>query len=60
MPPVIGANDTVDNVTHVLHRLQVDGWGVRSVSVDFDYGEVGKQKVPVEAVVRVELVPTLG
>lgn len=62
MPKTIGGNDTVDNATHLLHRLQADGWGVRNVSVEFDYAALdGKaSRLLVGATVHVELIPTRG
>jgi hypothetical protein len=49
----IDSADTVDNVTHLLHRLQADGWATKNANVEFDY----KNHLPVGVVVTVELVP---
>ncbi|MDE2096460.1 MAG: hypothetical protein KGL39_04380 [Patescibacteria group bacterium] len=61
--------ETVDNVTHLLHRLQSDGWGVAEANLQFEYGTLdgdrdavksppGKRKLPYAAVVTVRLLPT--
>jgi hypothetical protein len=67
-PKRIDAADTVDNVTHLLHRLQSDSWGILSASVEFEYGtpegdgkpQHGKTRLPVHATVTVELIPAKG
>jgi hypothetical protein len=55
----IDGSDTVDNATHLLHRLQADGWVTQSVKADFEYGEIpgGRAKIPVRSFVIVELIP---
>ena len=59
----IDGSDTVDNATHLLHRLQADGWVVKDAGVQFGYGTVGNKvnaKIPVQATVTIELVPGFG
>ena len=59
----IDGSDTVDNATHLLHRLQADGWVVKDAGVKFEYGTVGTKvnaKIPVRASVTIELVSGFG
>lgn len=60
MPKRLDAEDTVDSVTHFLHRLQADGWGIESMEHHIDYvaPKPGGRKLPVAASVTVTLTPT--
>jgi hypothetical protein len=59
-PKRIDAADTVDNVTHLLHGLQADGWAIATATVRFQHRSPGKSgaKLPVRARVTIELTPT--
>ena len=62
-PKRIDAADTCDNATHLIHRLQSDGWGVKGAAVEFEYATLspnGKTKLPIKATVTVELIPVRG
>lgn len=55
----IDSSDTVDTATHFLHRLQSEGWAVKRLEHDIEYGQStrnGPRKV-IRAVVIVELIP---
>jgi len=55
----VDAADTVDPVIHFLHRLQAEGWGVRSMTHEVDYERVGNgARLPVEATVLIKLEPS--
>ncbi len=62
MPKRIDGEDTVDNSTHRLHRLQADGWAVREEHLEFEYAELkpGGARVPIGATLTVRLIPTRG
>lgn len=52
-------SDTVDAATHLLHRLQADGWTVKNVEQDYDYGTTrpGGRKLLISQTITIELVP---
>ncbi len=56
------APDTIDTATHLLHRLQLDGWGVCSVICEIEYGAPTSKSrlLPVEATVTVRLASGRG
>ncbi len=56
----IDGEDTVDIATHLLHRLQAEGFAVKSCDWDVTYEQVGKIQLPVGATVVVELIPVRG
>jgi hypothetical protein len=60
MAKAISSSDTVDNATHFLHRLQADGWAIKSIDTDFDYASTTPKspKFPVEATITIKLLPT--
>lgn len=62
MPKRLDGEDTVDVVTHFLHRWQAEGFGVKDVACDVEYAAVkpGARRLPVQATVTVRLVPTRG
>jgi hypothetical protein len=67
-PKRIDAADTVDTVTHLLHRLQSEGWAVKSAVLEHGYGtplgngeaKHGATLLPTKATVTIELIPARG
>lgn len=51
--------DTLDPVIGLLHRLQVEGWGLDELEHTIDYGRPGEKarRIPVAATVTVRLTP---
>ena len=62
MPKRFDPEDTVDEATHLLHRLQADGLAVLTTKIAWDWSEPikGSQRLPVRATVTIELIPTRG
>lgn len=58
----INGEDTVDNLTHFLHRLQADGWGIVTMDHKIRYDKVTQKgrKIPTSAKIVVELIPMSG
>jgi len=58
----IDAEDTIDVVTHFLHRLQAEGWGIESLEHGIEYAQLGEKskKMPVSAMVKIRLIPIRG
>lgn len=56
----IDPEDTVDNATHFLHRLQADGWGIESMETEISYGQTSPKakKIPTRATVTIRLIPS--
>ncbi len=61
-PKRLDAADSVDTATHLLHRLQSDGWVVDSIQTDCEYHEAkeGAPKLPIRNIVTIALVPGRG
>ena len=55
----IDSSDTVDTATHLLHRLQSEGWMVEGLEWDVESGKSSKDgpRKVIRAVVVVKLVP---
>lgn len=58
----VDAEDTVDVVTHFLHRWQAEGFGVAGLTTEVEYGqsEPGARKLPVGVDIVIRLVPSRG
>jgi hypothetical protein len=55
----LDAPDTVDVATHMLHRLQAEGWAVEELEWNVEYQTLEDKgaRIPVGAEVTVRLVP---
>jgi hypothetical protein len=51
--------DTVDQAIHFLQKLQAEGWGLKKVEFDIDYGKAHHKgvKMPVSATLEIKLLP---
>lgn len=61
-PKRIDAADTVDTATHLLHRLQADGWALEAMEHTLEYAGLSEKspKLPVRVVVQIKLIPAKG
>ena len=60
MPKRFDAADTVDSVTHGLHRDQSDGWVLETQREHVEYGtsEKGGPRLPVRKHITITLIPS--
>lgn len=59
MPRRLDAQDTVDIATHLLHRLQAEGWVLEEMEHEIEYVRLDPKapRLPVRATVVVRLIP---
>ena len=55
----LDAIDTIDTATHLLHRLQSEGWVLDSIEHHLEYTELSKKGpfLPIGAEVTIHLIP---
>jgi hypothetical protein len=54
----VDPGDTIDHVTHYLHKLQAEGWTLQGLSHDLDYGESKSgSKLLISSTLKIKLIP---
>ncbi len=61
-PKRIDAADSIDTATHLLHRLQADGWVLDTIQSEAEYYQAKDEapKLPIRTVVTIALIPGRG
>ena len=54
----VDPGDTIDQVTHYLHKLQAEGWTLQGLYHELDYGESKSgTKLLISSTLKIKLIP---